>query len=362
MKRRLLGYLADSVAVREQARRRTLLLSIGVLIVLSTSPVFGHHLMRGGETLLRGTDRIGELCLVALHTLLAPVHTGFHVLLVAGVAYAVWDRLRAWRRLRGALRPLSISSADPGDPIWSAARRADVDPTLIRVVEDAPNPAFTIGWWRPSIYLSRRLARSLQSAELAALIAHEAAHVARRDPLRLSIFRFLGRTLFWLPALSRLAADMADEAEIQADDRAAGDEPLILASAIVAVADWNDCRQAHELAVVGMVGFAHGDMIERRVRRLAGEDIPLGSHVTRRSIVGAAVALALVWTSGVLMAHPLPNGGEGAGHARHAAPAMLNCGHHQGPAILHLFCPGIALGPSHRPCPHFDARAEQVQI
>jgi hypothetical protein len=315
--------------------------------------------MRGGEALLRGTDRIGELCLVALHILLAPVHTGFHVLLIAGVVYAAWDRLRAWRRLRSALRPLSISCPEPEDRIWSAARCAGMDPRHIRVVEDAPNPAFTVGWWRPSIYLSRRLALSLQPAELTALIAHEAAHVARRDPLRLSVFRFLGRTLFWLPALSRLAADMADEAEIEADDRAAGEEPLILASAIVSVAGWSNHEQAGDLAVVGMVGFAQGDIVERRVRRLAGEDLPLGSHVTRRSIAGAAAALALVWTSGVLMAHPLPSQG---GHEEHAAPAMPNCGHHQGPAILHLFCPGIALGSPHRPCPHFDARNEQVVI
>lgn len=361
MTHRLHDYLARSVAAREQARRRTLLLSIGILIVLSTSPVFGHHVMRSGEALLRGTDRIGELCLVALHLLLAPVHTGFHILLVAGVVYAVWDRLRAWRRLRAALRPIAISHAEPGDLIWSAAWRAGVDPKLIRVVEDTPNPAFTVGWWRPSIYLSRRLAHSLQPAELTALIAHEAAHVARRDPLRLSVFRFLGRTLFWLPALSRLAADMADEAEIEADDRAAADEPLTLASAIVSVAGWSDRQQTGNLALVGMVGFARGDMIERRVRRLAGEDIPLSSHVTRRSIAGAATALALVWTSGVLMAHPLPNQAEGVDHAQHGAPSSVNCGHHPGPAILHLFCPGIAVGSSHRPCPHFDARPEQTE-
>lgn len=360
MKRQLRQYLAEPVAVREQARRRTLLSSIGVLIVLSTSPVFGHHMLWGGEALLRGTDRIGELCLVALHLLLAPVHTSFHVVLIAGVIYASWDRLRAWQRLRGALRSLAVSRIDPEDSIWSAALKAGVSPTLIRVVEDAPNPAFTLGWWRPSIYLSRRLAQSLRPEELTALIAHEGAHVARRDPLRLSLFRFLGRTLFWLPALSRLAADVADEAEIEADDRAAGGSPLMLASAIVSVAGWSDRREARDLAIVGMVGFAREDMIERRVRRLAGEDAPLGSHVTRRSIAGAGAALALVWTSGVLMAHPLPSHTEGSSHAQHGAASAWDCGHHRGPAIFHLFCPGIAMGSSHRDCPHFVVRSKPV--
>ena len=72
MKRAGHDYLAGTVAAREESRRRVLLLSIGALIVLSTSPVFGHHVTRGAETLLRGTDRIGEICLVALHLVLAP--------------------------------------------------------------------------------------------------------------------------------------------------------------------------------------------------------------------------------------------------------------------------------------------------
>ena len=72
MKRAGHDYLAGTVAAREESRRRVLLLSIGALIVLSTSPVFGHHVTGGAETLLRGTDRIGEICLVALHLVLAP--------------------------------------------------------------------------------------------------------------------------------------------------------------------------------------------------------------------------------------------------------------------------------------------------
>jgi Zn-dependent protease with chaperone function len=355
MKQPARDYLDKHLAAREQTRRRTLLLGIGVLIILSTSPVFGHHLMRGGESLLRGTDRIGELCLVALHLLLAPVHELFHVLLVAGIAIAVWDRARAWLRLRRTLKPLQFERPRAGDPIWSAACHANVDPSIIHTFEDAANPAFTAGWWRPSIYLSRRLADSMTPAELSALLAHEAAHVARRDPFRLSLLRFVGRTLFWLPALRRLAADVADEAEIEADDRAAADQPLVLASAILSVARWSQARVALELAATGAVGFAQGDLVERRVRRLVGEDVPVRSRVTRRSVLSATGVLALVWTSGVLMTHPLPAGGYGA-HAGNGAPASRDCTHHDGLALLHLFCPGISFGSSHYHCPHLDSR------
>ena len=346
-------YLPRSVATREQARRRVLLVSIGALTVLSTSPVFGHHLARGADqAFLQGTDHVGELCLVALHVLLAPVHGVFHVLLLVGLAYAAWDRLRAWRRTSCVLAPLDAREPVPGDAIWAAATDAGVAPRLVRVVSGLPNPAFTVGWLRPRVYVARELAERLPRAELAAVLAHEGAHVERRDPLRLSVLRFFALTLFWIPALKRLADDVADEAEVQADDHAAGDEPLVLASAILSVAQWSP-RPA---PVAGAVGFTCHDILERRVRRLAGQEPACGTHVTRRSLVAAAAALVLVWTSGVVVAHPLPAQGPHAESEHALAPAgQPDCTHHEGPALLHLFCDGVSLGGVHHHCPHASA-------
>ena len=365
MRRCVPAYLARPVAAREERRRRALLLGIGALLLLSTTPVFGHHLAHGGEALLRGTDRIGDLCLVALHIVLAPVHEFFHLLLAAGLVFAAWDGSRAWRRMRRTLAPLDVAHPRQGDAFWTAARAAELDPARLRVVYGLPNPAFTAGWLRPRVYVARELADRLSAAELTAVLAHEGAHVVRRDPLRLSLLRVFGRTLFWIPALARLADDVADEAEVEADDRAAGDQPLVLASAILAVAQWmpRDAASGRlvEARLAGAVGFTCHDMLERRIRRLAGEDTAVRTHVTRRSLGGAAAALALVWTSGLLMAHPLAAESEhmhgvtaAAQHEpQHSGPA--ECAHHAGPAILHIFCPGLSLGAAHHPCPHFAA-------
>lgn len=363
MRRRAPAYLARPVAAREERRRRVLLLGIGALILLSTTPVFGHHLARGGEALLQGTDRLGDLCLVALHIVLAPVHEFFHLLLAAGLVYAAWDRSRAWRRMRRTLAPLDAAHPRKGDAFWTAALAAGVDPARLRVVEGLPNPAFTAGWLLPRVYVARELAGRLSAAELTAVLAHEGAHVARRDPLRLSLLRVLGRTLFWIPALARLADDVADEAEVAADDRAAGDQPLVLAAAILAVAQSVPRDGAPgglpDARLAGGVGFTCHDILERRIRRLVGEDAAVRTHVTRRSLGGAAAALALVWTSGLLMAHPLA-AGSGHAHAmtagaqqgaRGSTPA--ECAHHAGPAILHVFCPGLSFGATRHPCPHF---------
>lgn len=132
---------------------------------------------------------------------------------------------------------------------------------------------------------------------------------------------------------------------MQADDHAAGHEPLVLASAILAVAGWAHPRASHSVRAAGAVGFACQDFLERRVRRLAGEDIPSGTHLTSRSLAGAATVLALVWVSGVVVAHPL---------AQHGASVETrpNCLHHEGPTVLHLVCDGISVGRVAHRCPH----------
>jgi Zn-dependent protease with chaperone function len=324
-------------SVREQRHRRLVLLSIGALLLLAMSPLFGHHLARGTDALFSGRDHFGALCLIALHSLAEPVHRGFHVLFIAGVAYALWDRIRAWHRVRHTLSVLPASAPAPDSGIGSAARAAGLALAQVRVLEGLPTPAFTVGWLRPRVYVSPEIESALTADELAAVLAHEAEHVRRRDPLRLSLLRFVSHTLFWLPALRRLADDFADEAEIRADDAAAADRPLVLASAILALAQWGQPRPR-----IGGIAFDERDLLERRVRRLAGEETQPRSHLTRRSVMSACAALLLVWASGTAVAHPLP---DGHAHARH-------CEHPEAPAWTHLFCGGEAVSIPDTACPH----------
>jgi Zn-dependent protease with chaperone function len=326
---------------REQFHRRLTLLSIGGLLVLGISPVVGHHLPFDTSTLLHDLDHIGALCVTALHLLLAPVHGLFHILLFTGFIFALGDRVRAWREVRGALGPLPWRAPVTGDEFFEAALTAHLDPGRLRIVRGLPNPAFTVGWFMPRVYVAEALATRLGARELVAVLAHEGAHVKRRDPLRLSLLRVLAFTLFWIPALRRLADDMADEAEVLADDvAAAGSGPLVLASALLALAQWPSTDRSS----MATVGFQQRDLLERRVRRLVGEAASPTSHVTRRSLVGAAAALMLVWIPGILMAHPLPDASAMA-HERH-------CDHRHESAVAHLFCLGSPFARLARHCPH----------
>lgn len=345
------GHLAVNLPAREQVHRRVLLLGVGALIVLSTSPVFGHHVATRADALLVGRDHILNICLIALYHILAPVHFLSHTLVVVGLGYALWDRTRAALALTRTLGALESRLPAAGEPIERAARRVGLDPARVRIVQGLPNPAFTAGFWRPQVYVMASLPDVLDAGQLDAVLAHEAAHVRRRDPLRLSLLRFLACTLFYIPALRRLADDLTDEAEIDADDRAAsGGAALVLASAILTLAEWGAAHRPMTAVpvpagVVGFQGFHRVDLLERRVRRLAGEDAAVGTHVTRRSLAGAGAVLVAVFLSGIMMVHPLPAEAGPSGVTPH-------CQHHGESSLSHLFCRGWGAHPAGVRCPH----------
>ncbi|MDQ2768534.1 MAG: M56 family metallopeptidase [Gemmatimonadota bacterium] len=325
------SYLASPVRESEQTHRRLLLLGISTLLIFGTSPVFGHHIAGRADALLAGKDHLWEFCLVAAHQILLPVHLIFHALLISGVAYAAWDRTRAWRSARHWLALVDGVAPKEDDEYWTSALRAGLAPTRIRVVDGLPMPAFTAGWIRPRVYVDRALGRLLAPDELVAVLAHEAAHVRHRDPLVQSLLRGLALVLWWIPALRRLADDVADEAEVRADDAAAKQHPLVLASAILSLANWRAYSNRTGMPATA-VAFQNVDLLDRRIRRLAGEEARVGTHLTRRSLAYAGAALVLVWASGIMMMHPLPT-------AANLAQGEDHCERHCAPVVMQLLCP-----------------------
>lgn len=337
---------------RENARRRLLLLSVALLILLSTAPILGHHIVSGAGSLAPNRDHLFGLCVVALQSLLSPVHEGFHLLLLAGLVYAGLDRIRAGRELKCVLGSLQASRPGDGSAFERAAKRAGQPLESVRVVHGLPSPAFTAGWWRPRIFLAAQLERLLTEDELTAVMRHESAHARGRDPLKLSVMRFLASTLFYVPALRRMADDLADEAEIAADDRAAADDPGVLASAILALAQFDPLKGGttafQESAIAS--GIQRRGLLERRVRRLVGERAPARTHLTRRSLAWAMAALVAVWVSGLSMAPASIDGTNS--HQMASNHSIEHCWHHHVPFFSHLFCPSATLPASATWCAH----------
>ncbi len=328
---------------REQRRRRALLFAIVAAILLGVSPVLGHHLLGSVPWFSASQQHLGFLCLVALHLLLAPLHGVAHYLLYAGVLYMLFERGSAFVRHSRAMRALPQRPATAGSMIASAAARAGLGLERIRVVDGLPTPAFVSGWIRPRVFVAADLSERLDTDELTAVLAHEAVHLRRRDPLRLFLLRALATVLFWLPALRRVAADVEDEWEITADDEAARRFALPLATAILRLGGGDP--DVAEPAV----GFQRADLLPRRIRRLAGEAPVPSSHLSRRTLAAAATALVLVWSSGIMVLHPLTDPSVVGPAARPA-----HCDHAHASALSHLFCRGFSrrTGEHAGDCPH----------
>jgi beta-lactamase regulating signal transducer with metallopeptidase domain len=329
----------------EAKHRRALLVSMGALIVLGTSPVFGHHVPVGADELLAGREHLLSVCLTSLHLLFEPIHAVSHWLLIGGVAYALWDRFHSWHSIRKALAQLPTTAAADDAHVARAAGKAGLHLARVRIASGLPDPAFTTGLWQTVVYLDRTAIELLTEEQLEMVLRHERSHCDRRDPLRLTILRFLANTVFYLPVFRRLADETQDEYEIIADDEAvfraqSTSSATTLASALVVIA-----RRWSSPSLVAVTGILSRDLLERRVRRLLGESVEGRSSVTTGAIAGAVATLAVVWAAGVMMAHPLQ---------------PSHCEHHSTMALTHLLCPGkhaLHAGPK---CPHESTTTEPV--
>ncbi len=158
-----------------------------------------------------------------------------------------------------------------GVGLWRSrvARRALDDAASVgaeglRVLQLDEPQAFVLGLLRPAVYVSRGMFTAAGGAYLSPVLAHERAHVRRRDPLR----RVLARVglAFHLPGIATwLEGRLARAQEMAADTeaaRAVGDGSQV-AEVLVRLARW---RMARPVSTPALASF--GDYLEARVRDL----------------------------------------------------------------------------------------------
>ena len=195
------------------------------------------------------------------------------VLMVAGRLLAGLWTLRRWTR--GAVEVES--------PEWRAAlARAGGGSLGIRLLAcDEAGTPLSWGLRRPVILLDPDTLRSPEEAD--AILAHEVAHVARRDWPSLILSR-LAVALFWFnPLVWRLDREVAQQAEEAADsDAAATVEPARYAQTLL---DWARLSGANALPANAIAAGEPG--LSRRVKAI------LDGRVARRSGSAWAVAAML---------------------------------------------------------------------
>jgi len=206
------------------------------------------------------------------------------VVLSAAVAVLVVGSLRGAQRLARWQRELAGLRLAGGLPLAAGARRID-----------SPRPfSLALGLWRPEIWISSALVEALPRAQLEIVLAHERAHVRRRDSLRRLVAAVL--SLPHLPAVRRrvllelaLACEEAcDEAAARLGDRLAVAETVLAVERLI----------AHATPHPSLASFGDGS-VARRVRSLLG---PAAAEPTPALHwwLGSALAVGAAW-----LAHPL---------------------------------------------------------
>ena len=196
-----------------------------------------------------------------------------------------------WRvhRLRVAALAEAVSQWQPASERLARRLRLGV---AFRVVDTglvgAPG---VIGWIRPVILLPVAVLTNLTPVQIEAILAHELAHIRRRD-YAVNLLQTVAETLlFYHPAVWWVSARVREEREHCCDDVAVEvcGEPRAYAAALAELASW----RTRETALA--IGAADGSLLARvrRLLRVEEDDEP-------RSVSGLVVmALAMLLAAGI---------------------------------------------------------------
>lgn len=143
--------------------------------------------------------------------------------------------------------------------------------------------AFVAGIRRPAIFCDRSLPDRLSPGELRAVMLHERAHQAARDPARLLLLGLLTPLLGWLPRGRRWLASRLAAREIAADRYALAHGATLrdLASALLRLPP---LTRAH------VAGFTPA--VELRLRALLGDEVAVEAPPALRR--GVALGLGAI--------------------------------------------------------------------
>lgn len=293
----------------------------------------------GGQPLV---ELFGELNVVAAPRggVLVAVYAAVALLLLCRRSLGVLAVRRALRRARHA----------PADsPVATAALRLSASMRIraprVVLLAQCPGGAFTAGTLRPVVAVDPALLSQLDDRELEGLVAHELAHVARRDALLCLLVGAFRDLTFFLPPLHLATRWLGREREESADELASSHtrRPAALASSILKV--WDASRRNGQLqmacAAVGAAAlaprrfaFSRGDtagQIAARVERLIA--LPPAASLLRRlaectlaagiaALGTAAAVLVPTWIATDLNAEIVSFGYLGAPAAPVESPAF----------------------------------------
>lgn len=169
--------------------------------------------------------------------------------------------------------------------------------------------ACSIGWWKPRIIVSERLLSILDGEEMEAVLAHEVAHIARRDNLFKWTVLIFGSLFAYFPTSLIIPRWLEEEGERLCDDLTVSliGNPLTFAEALVKTRRHSDAITS-PLPSTSLFGREYG--LEDRLRRLIECKASIRPARTSFSLLLGTLLIAIIIMVGTVEAvnHKLPQG------------------------------------------------------
>ena len=234
--------------------------------------------------------------------------------MLGGLLYV--QRLRHYR-----VRPLSAAWQER---LAVLAARSGVRRPVALLESALVQVPLVVGHMRPVILLPLGTVAGLSPAYLEAILAHELAHVLRRDYL-VNLLQTVAEVLFFYhPAVWFVANCVRTERENCCDDTATalmGGDPLRLARALTALAEWSQSAVVPTAPRLALAAMNRPGALLLRVRRLV-QRRPAAPTLAEGLMAGALVLGGLGLLGGsVVLAGPLASNSQGAKPAGQTGPA-----------------------------------------
>ena len=336
---RLAAALAVALVAVRLLRRRDLrspkarvLLALSPFVVVAGVVAVSSRNLALPALLRPSLDASGALALPVAGRYLdfAPASTPVFLSLWASIVLMLMGLrlVRAQQRRRELL-----DDALPAEPRVAAvvgrlARAMDIAPPMVLTAELTSGGASLIGVRDPMLVIDVRLLDALDDAELEGVLAHELAHVARRDNLVAWLVAFSRDVVFFVPGASSAVRSLHREREAAADQDAVAvtGRPAALASGLLRALDLAGPQRG---VVQGCAALVPESDLVRRVRTLVAQDVPTSSSRRHRLEVLVATAVSLAAMVAALAVPALLTGVDGQRDAIGVlvgAPAVVDAG------------------------------------
>jgi len=203
------------------------------------------------------------------------------------------------KQLRMAASPLS-------NPAWhervnELARRLGQSKPVALLESAIVRVPLTIGWLKPVILLPVGLVNQLSVAEVEALLAHELAHIARRDWLFNLLQAFIEALFYYHPVVWWLSATVRRERENSCDDTALSltGNRLAYAKALLQVQEMAKARGKAPVLALSAAGAApllrRRPMLLERIQRILNQQHKKSQLMEKFIATALLAALVALW-------------------------------------------------------------------